>query len=128
MAYECPKNRDVIHSNIVVAPVEEGELKVQEAENVPDIAESLLLKKVLLKPKKEVVELAKMKALFMNIFKVSGKCCKMVIDSGNTDNLVPIEVVEKLSLKRMKHPTLYKVPWLQRDHKLLVNEECEVEL
>ena len=38
-----------------------------------------------------------------------GKCCKMVIDSGSTDNLVSTDMVEKMGLKRMKHPTPYKV-------------------
>ena len=52
----------------------------------------------------------------------------MVIDSGSTDNLVSIEMVEKLVLKRMKHPTPYKVSWLQKGHHLLVNEQCNVEL
>jgi hypothetical protein len=28
----------------------------------------------------------------------------------------------------MKHPTPYKVSWLQKGHQLLVNEQCEVEL
>lgn len=51
----------------------------------------------------------------------------MIIDSGNTNNLVSIEVVEKLKLKTMKYPTPYKVSWLQKRHQLLVNEQCEVE-
>jgi len=36
-------------------------------------------------------------------------------------------MVEKLGLKRLKHPTPYKVSWLQKGHRLLVDEECEVE-
>lgn len=52
----------------------------------------------------------------------------MVINSGNTNNLVSTKVMEKLSLKKMKHPTPYKVSWLQKGHQLLVNEQCEVEL
>jgi len=51
----------------------------------------------------------------------------MIIDSGSTDNLVSIEVVEKLKLKTRKHPTPYKVSWLQKGHQLLVSEQCEVE-
>eukprot|EP00253_Pinus_taeda_P023576 PITA_23576 len=36
-------------------------------------------------------------------------------------------MVEKLELKRLKHPTPYKVSWLQKGHQLLVDEQCEVE-
>lgn len=36
-------------------------------------------------------------------------------------------MVEKLVLKRLKHPTPYKVSWLQKGHQLLVEEQCEVE-
>ena len=38
------------------------------------------------------------------------------------------ELVEKLNLKKTKHPTPYKVSWLQKNHQLLVNEQCEVDL
>ena len=51
----------------------------------------------------------------------------MIIDSGSTDNFVATEMVEKLGLKRLKHPTPYKVSWLQKGHEILVNEQCKVE-
>ena len=51
----------------------------------------------------------------------------MVIDSGSADNLVSIEMVEKLGFNMVKHPTPYKVSWLQKGHQLLVNEQCNVE-
>lgn len=50
-----------------------------------------------------------------------------MIDSGSTNNLVSTKMVEKLGLKKIKHPILYKVSWLQKGHQLLVNEQCEVE-
>ena len=58
--------------------------------------------------------------------KSQGKCCKMVIDTGSTNNLVSTKMVEKMGLKRMKHTTPYKVSWLQKGHHLLVNEQCNV--
>ena len=36
-------------------------------------------------------------------------------------------MVDRLGLKRIKHPTPYKVSWLHKGHKLLVNEQCNVE-
>ena len=52
----------------------------------------------------------------------------MVIDSGSTDNLVSTEMVEKSSLKKIKHLVPYKVSWLHKGHKILVSEQCEIDL
>ena len=62
-----------------------------------------MMNKVLLKPKKKPSEPAQRKSLFRTTCKVQGKCCKMVIDSGSTDNLVSTEMVEKLRLNNTKH-------------------------
>ena len=51
----------------------------------------------------------------------------MVIDSGSTDNIVSTEMVEKLNLKKVKHPTPYKVSWLHKGHQLLVTKHSEFE-
>lgn len=56
-----------------------------------------------------------------------GQPCTLIIASGSTNNLVAREMVEKLGLKRLKHPTPYRVQWLQEGHQLLVDEQCEVE-
>ena len=82
-----------------------------------------MMNKVLLKPEKEKEELAQRKSLFRTTCKVQGKCCKMVIDSGNTDNLVSTNMVEKLSLRMTKHPVPYKVSWLHKGHQILVSEK-----
>eukprot|EP00253_Pinus_taeda_P016056 PITA_16056 len=47
--------------------------------------------------------------------------------SGSMDNLVSMEMVEKLGLKHLKHPSPYGVSWLQKGHQLLVDEQSEVE-
>eukprot|EP00253_Pinus_taeda_P008228 PITA_08228 len=110
----------------VVQP-EEAEAQPREVEDVAETGEALLLNKVLLKPTKEVSESTQRKSLFRTVCKSHRKCCKVIIDSGSTDNLVATEMVEKLGLKRLKHPTPYKVSWLQKGHQLLVDEQCEVE-
>lgn len=93
-----------------------------------EIREALVLNKVLLKPAKETTEQTQLKALFRTTCKSHGKCCKLIIDSRSTDNLVAAEMVEKLRLKRFKHPTPYKVSWLHKGHQLLVDEQCKFEL
>lgn len=94
---------------------------------MPETGEALVLNKVLLKPTKETAEQTQRKALFQTICKSHGKCCKLIIDSGSTNNLVAMEMVEMLGLKQLKHPTPYKVLWLQKGHQLLVDEQCYME-
>ena len=91
-------------------------------EVLPETGESLMMNKVLLKPEKEQVEPAQRKSLFRTTCKVQGKCCKMVIDSRSTDNIVSIEMVEKLRLKNTKHPVPYKVSWFHKGNQILVSE------
>jgi hypothetical protein len=85
------------------------------------------MKRVLLNPTKEIKEPTQRKTIFRIVCKEKVKCCKVIIDSGSTENLVSIEMVEKLGLKKVIHPTPYKVSWIQKGHHLLVNEQCEVE-
>lgn len=92
-----------------------------------ETGEALVLNKVLLKPTMEVANQKQRKALFWTVCKSHGKCYKLIIDSGSTDNLVVGEMVGKLGLKKLKDPTPYKVSWLQKGHQLLVDEQCEVE-
>eukprot|EP00253_Pinus_taeda_P002837 PITA_02837 len=112
---------------VYVAQLEEAEAPPQEVENVPETGEALILNTMLLKLAKETVDQTQRKELFQKVCKSHGKCCKMIIDSGSKDNLVATEMVEKLGLKQLKHPTPYKVSWLQKGRPLLVDEQCEVE-
>jgi hypothetical protein len=50
------------------------------------------------------------------------------VDSGSTDNLVSTEMVEKLELETTKHPSPYKVSWLQKGHRVSVTKKCLVKL
>ena len=68
-----------------------------------------MMNRVLLNPSKEECEPAQRKNLFRTMCKEKGKCCKLIIDNGNTDNLVSAEMVNRLELKRMLHPTPYRV-------------------
>eukprot|EP00253_Pinus_taeda_P024797 PITA_24797 len=125
--YDCPEGEPAGGRGTYVAQPEDVEETPQEAENTPETGEALVLNKVLLKPAKEVAEPDQRKALFCTVCKSRVKCCKFIIDSGSTDNLVAVEMVEKLGLKKLKHPTPYKLSWLQKRHQLLVDEQCEEE-
>jgi hypothetical protein len=55
-----------------------------------------------------VHEPSQRKNLFGTMCKSKGKCCKLIIDNGSIDNLVSVEMVEKLGLQKDMHPTPYK--------------------
>ena len=60
------------------------------------------------------------------VCKVGGKCCKLIVHSGSTDNLVSIEMVDKLKLRKTVHPEHYRVAWLQKGHQVIGREQCGV--
>ena len=95
-------------------------------EVLQETGESLMINKVLLKPEKEQAEPTQRKYLFGTMCKVQGKCCKMVIDNGSTNNIVSTEMVDNMRLKKTKHPVPYKVSWLHKGHQILVSEQCKV--
>ena len=125
MSQDFPQNKPTAHRNANITKASEESNEETKVNNPPEEGEYLMMKRVLVKTEKE--ELAQRKSLFKTKCKSQGKCCKMVIDSGSTYNLVSTQMVEKLGFKRMKHPTPYKVSQLQKGHQLLVNEQCNVE-
>ena len=96
--FECLDNEEVRHRGAHVTQGEEEDINPWIMEDVPETREALVMTKVLLKKVKEVDEHAQQKAFFRTICKVKGKCCKIIIDGGSTDNLVSTEVIEKLNL------------------------------
>jgi hypothetical protein len=60
--------------------------------------------------------------------KTKHRVCKVIIDSGSTDNLVSIEMVYKLELKRTAHTRSYKLSWLQKGHEVMITKQCLVEI
>jgi hypothetical protein len=64
--------------------------------------------------------------LFRTTCTAKDRKCKVIVDSGSTDNLVSTEMVEKLELETTKHPSPYKVSWLQKGHRVSVTKQCLV--
>ena len=83
MSWECPKNKPTAQRNV----------NITKAREESSEEESLMLKRVLVKTEKKVHEATQRKSMFRNKCKSQGKCCKMVIGSGSTDNLVSIDMV-----------------------------------
>jgi hypothetical protein len=51
----------------------------------------------------------------------------VIIDSGTIENLVSIDMVEKLELEMIAHSNPYRVLWLQKGHKVMVSRQYKVE-
>lgn len=54
-------------------------------------------------------------AIFRTKCKYKGKVCKVIVDSGSLDNIVSIEMVEKLNVPRIPHESSYKAFGLSDD-------------
>jgi hypothetical protein len=75
-----------------------------------------MMQKSLLTPEKEVESSIQRNRLFHTTCKTKDRVCKVIVDSGSTNNLVSTEMVEKLELETIEHPSPYRVSWLQKGH------------
>jgi hypothetical protein len=113
--------------------MDRGEAHIAEAQRRDvenedaDSERSLGMHKVLLTPEKEVEDIAQRSRLFRTACTTKNRKCKVIVDSGSTDNLVLTEMVEKLELKMINQPSPYKVSWLQKGHQVIVTKQCLVE-
>ena len=48
----------------------------------------------------------------------------VIIDSGCFENLMSMEMVQKLGLETVPHPNPYQVCWLQEEIEIEVNKRC----
>ena len=76
---------------------------------------------------KRAVEPCQRSNLFRTHCNSGSKICKVIVDGGSIDNLVAEEMVQKLGLKRVRHPYPYRIGGLQGDHALDVREQCLVD-
>jgi hypothetical protein len=80
-----------------------------------------------LKLEKEIENRVQRNTLFRTTCKTKDRVCKVIVDSGSTNNLVSIEMVEKLELETVAHMSPYKVSCLQKGHQVIVTKPCLVE-
>ena len=79
-----------------------------------------MMRKVLLMPEKEAKNPLQRNSLFRTTCKTKDRVCKVIVDSGSMDNLISTEMVEKLELETIDHPSPYRVLWLQKGHQVNV--------
>jgi hypothetical protein len=108
------------------AHIDEAQQRRDVESEDADSGRSLGMHKILLAPEKEVDSSVQQSRLFRTACTAQDRNCKVIIDSGSTDNLVATEMVEKLELTTTKHPSPYKVSWLQKGHRVSVTKQCLV--
>jgi hypothetical protein len=86
-----------------------------------------MMRKILLKPKKEVENPVQRNNLLRTSCKTKDRVCKVIVDSGIIDNLVSTEMVENMELETVAHPSPYKVSWLQKGHQVIFTKQYLVE-
>ena len=86
-----------------------------------------MMRKILLNPEKEMENPVQRNSLFITACKAKDRVCKVIVGSGSIDNLVSTEMVEKLELETIAHPSPYKVSWLQKGHQVTVTKQCLVD-
>jgi hypothetical protein len=108
------------------AQITEAQRRDVENEDIKG-GRSLMMRKALLTPGKEVEDSTHRTRLFRITCKTKDWVCKVIVDSGSTNNLISTEMVEKLELETTDHPSPYKVSWLQKGHQVSVTKQCLVE-
>lgn len=129
-AYRCPEKPSSSHGGerkVNYVQEEGSSIRTPAMHLAPEDGESLIMRKVLMQEPHKC-EVSQRRALFKIKYKILGNVCKVIIDSGSTDNIISEEVVGKLNLPRMKHSEPYKVTWLNKGQHVLVNEQVWVDL
>jgi hypothetical protein len=121
-SYEClDRKKDGGETHISKAQGWNVEAKYAEG------GRSLMMKKVLLTLEKEAENRAQRNSLFQTTCKKKDRVCKVIVDSSSTYNLISTEMVEKLELETIVHPSPYRFLWLQKGHQVNVTKQCLVE-
>jgi hypothetical protein len=116
VSWDCPERKKGGEAHISEA--QKRDLEVEGAED----GKSLMMKKFLLKQEPKTENPTQRNNLFRTACKMKDRVCKVIIGSGSTDNLVSTEMVENLEQETTTHSTPYKVSWLQKGHRVTVNQ------
>ena len=128
-AYRCPDKPSTSTNEKKVAYAQEdgGSSSTYEFSKLEsETGENLMIRKVLIR-QPNPSEPKKRRALFRVRYKIQGKVCKVIVDSGSTYNIISKKTVKKLKLKKVPHTNPYKVTWLNQEESVLVNEQTWVE-
>ncbi|XP_070037857.1 uncharacterized protein, partial [Nicotiana tomentosiformis] len=129
--YECPSRRNIIlredggYESEKSEGEEEGDVSNDDDIELPNDGMIGVVRRIM------TINLgSNSKEQRENIFHtrcgIKGKTCSMIIDSGSCANVVSSYFVEKLGLACMKHPTPYRLQWLNDSGEQKVNKQCMI--
>ncbi|KAJ4789806.1 DNA/RNA polymerases superfamily protein [Rhynchospora pubera] len=126
---ECPKARQLLVEDVFENEDVYGDYSFtgeDEEINPEDVeGESLISRRLCLAPPTK--EDWKRHAIFKTNCTIGGKKCKLLIDSGNWENIISKEVVAKLNLTTTPHPHPYRLGWVNRGSEIQVDKRCQVQ-
>jgi hypothetical protein len=85
-----------------------------------------MMRKILLKPEKEIENPVQRNSLFKTSCKAKDRVCKVILESGSKNNIVSTEMMENMELEKVAHLSPYKVSWLQKGHQVTITKQCLV--
>ncbi|XP_027181973.1 uncharacterized protein LOC113780366 [Coffea eugenioides] len=71
---------------------------------------------------------AQMENIFYTRCYIKGKVCSLIIDGGSCANVASALMVEKLALPTLRHPTPYRLQWLNDSGDVRVTKQVQVPL
>ncbi|XP_070011622.1 uncharacterized protein, partial [Nicotiana sylvestris] len=131
MMHECPSRRNIIlredggYESEKGEGEEEGDVSDEDDVELPNEGMIGVVRRIM------TINLAsnseeQRENIFHTRCGIKGKTCSMIIDSGSCANVVSSYFVEKLGLACMKHPTPYRLQWLNDSGELKVNKQCMI--
>jgi hypothetical protein len=94
MSWECPERKNVGGGEAHISEAQKKNVENRDEGKAIEEGRSLMMRKVLIKPEKEAREPVQRNSLFRTACKTRDRVCKVIIDSGSTDNLVSTKMVE----------------------------------
>lgn len=101
---------------------EDDDHGVTEPDDGDLLSHSFVVRRLLLAPKREGHP--QRHSIFKTRCTVNRKVRDLIIDSGNTENIVSHTMVSKLGLKAEKHPSPYSIGWIKKGVESKVTRIC----
>ncbi|KAJ4719092.1 RNA-directed DNA polymerase [Melia azedarach] len=125
---EWGKNKGVTHYVAAAKEDEDDDYDDGEEVDVVDGDEgevvSCIVQKLLLAPKRK--EETQRNKIFRMRGTIKNKICKVIIDSGSSENIVSKVLVNVLNLPIEKHSSPYKIGWIKKGTETRVTKVCKL--